>query len=114
MADDLVADARALPAGKAPERIEVRAGETRVVLIDCAPLLREGELIEAATGAATTPSGVTVGAVRTRQARYVEAQLRAPAGADIKTWRDYLLTARLRTTRGQSLQACVTLRVHRE
>lgn len=115
MSADIAADARALPPGKTPERIDVRASETRLLVLDCAMLLREGERIEVATGAGGTPAGLTVGAVRARQARFVEMQVRAPAAGDGRaTWRDYLLTAKLRTTRGQSLQACVTLRVHRE
>ncbi|ODU07985.1 MAG: hypothetical protein ABS84_14845 [Rubrivivax sp. SCN 71-131] len=116
MPADLHAHAAARPAGQAPERVDLRAGEERTLLLDCRALLGTGELIESAPAATATPAGLRVSTVRSRAGTHVELSARCPAIGEMRgaPWRDYLVTARLRTTRGQVLQAALTLRVHAE
>lgn len=107
--------ARAVPAGHEPERIAMRAGEDRTLLIDCAPLLAEGERVDGIAGASVHPAGLRVTRTpRMRSGGLAELSVRAPAATEIRTWRDFALSARLRTSKGQSLALVVTVRVYRE
>ena len=115
MPADMTPHAHAVPAGREPERVAVRVGEDRTLLIDCAALLSDGERIASCVAAMAQPPGLRVtGAPRVRPGSLIEMSVRAPAAAEVKTWRDYSLSARVRTTRGQVLSAIVTVRVHRE
>lgn len=116
MSADLHAHAAARAPGQAAERVDLRAGEDRTLLLDCRALLGAGELIEAAPAASATPAGLRAAVVRTRAGTHLELSARCPTTAELRgaPWRDFLVTARLRTTRGQVLQAALTLRVHAE
>lgn len=113
MPADPTPHARALPPGKTPERVTMRAGEERALLIDCSALLSDGERIESAAAAQAQPAGLRVmGATRVRaSAGTIEVILRAMSADDARARSDYRLTCALRTTRGQRLSAVVGVRV---
>lgn len=115
-APELTPHVRALPAGRELDRVAMRCAEERTLLVDCAPLLADGERIDSVTQAQAQPAGVrVVGQLRARPGgALVEVPVRTPAAHDVKTWRDFSVSARLRTSRGQHLVMAFTVRVHRE
>ena len=103
----IVADAVAAPAGKPAPRVIKRPAEDRLFLIDCAPLLRQHELLVAVTAC---DSALPVEA-RTRRGRYVELRVGPSAApADGAHSGGGAITVAVRTTQG-AVAVAVDVRV---
>jgi hypothetical protein len=81
---DMQADAIATPAGKPSPRITRRALDSRHYVIDCAPLLREHELLIKVSEVRST-GGAVIGEVRTRLGRFLLAEIKGGAAGSEAT-----------------------------
>lgn len=103
------ADVVATLPGKPLERINMRAGDDRVFQIDCAPLLRQHELL-AAIGQCEA-IGIEIAGARTRQGRLLEVRISTTLLGDGITHTDHVLRASVKTSQG-AVGVAVAVRVH--